>query len=407
MVFLTRTCPNAEGPGYSHWPVAAKTRPDCATSASVSVSWATGDLAFVVSGWRCAATAYDAPGPRVALAPDAVAAPDSDTPSVSAIAAPGARATPPPPRCRLTQAPSRDRPDRRATRAPTSWCPCAAYSQYRVPQADCQLSSQFANISLVVPDADTSSVDSTTVGLGAALRRAWLGYQLRLDEAMADAGFGDRRFPDGRVLRVCAGEAGSTISAIGRELGITRQGASKVVAQLSDRGYVVVADSSTSKREKSVVLTPLGVDYLAHQRERPGRSRTNCGPNSGTRRSLRSVRCSPRWTRGTGCVFARTFVAPQGSDARSSDWGLAANQTSPVGTLWARRPLAVTNRISARADAQGARRPHAFTSRGPGLGIDLSHRCEPWSGSSGGRDRRRSGDLTLFRSVLQFRRESI
>jgi DNA-binding MarR family transcriptional regulator len=104
------------------------------------------------------------------------------------------------------------------------------------------------------------------MGLGAALRRAWLGYQLRLDRAMADAGFAERRFPDGRVLRVCAAGAGSTISAIGREVGITRQGASKVVADLSDRGYVRVADSSTSKREKSVVLTPLGVDYLAHQR---------------------------------------------------------------------------------------------------------------------------------------------
>lgn len=102
--------------------------------------------------------------------------------------------------------------------------------------------------------------------LGAALRRAWLGYQLRLDRAMADAGFGERRFPDGRVLRVCSDEAGSTISAIGRELGITRQGASKVVSDLSDRGYVRVADSTTSKREKSVVLTPVGVDYLAHQR---------------------------------------------------------------------------------------------------------------------------------------------
>ncbi len=83
---------------------------------------------------------------------------------------------------------------------------------------------------------------------------------------MADAGFGERRFPDGRVLRVCSDRAGSTISAIGRELGITRQGASKVVAELRDHGYVAVADSSTSKREKSVVLTPLGVDYLAQQR---------------------------------------------------------------------------------------------------------------------------------------------
>jgi DNA-binding MarR family transcriptional regulator len=83
---------------------------------------------------------------------------------------------------------------------------------------------------------------------------------------MAEAGFGERRFPDGRVLRVCSSDAGSTISAIGRELGITRQGAGKVVAHLRDHGYVTVDDSTTSKREKSVTLTPLGIDYLAHQR---------------------------------------------------------------------------------------------------------------------------------------------
>ena len=82
---------------------------------------------------------------------------------------------------------------------------------------------------------------------------------------MAEAGFGERRFPDGRVLRVCSDKAGSTISAIGRELGITRQGAAKVVAELRDRDYVVVADSTTSKREKSVAITPRGAAYLAHQ----------------------------------------------------------------------------------------------------------------------------------------------
>jgi DNA-binding MarR family transcriptional regulator len=118
----------------------------------------------------------------------------------------------------------------------------------------------------VVPSADVPGVPSTSLGLSAALRRAWLGYQLRLDRAMAEAGFGERGFPDGRVLRVCSGEAGSTISAIGRELGITRQGASKVVVHLRERGYVAVADSTTSKREKSVMLTKRGIDYLAHQR---------------------------------------------------------------------------------------------------------------------------------------------
>ena len=162
--------------------------------------------------------------------------------------------------------PSPVRPDRRATRPDQLWSQRAACSQYRGPHTDCQLSSQFATMSLVTRGADTSGIEATPGGLGAALRRAWLGYQLRLDRAMAEAGFGERGFPDGRVLRMCAGEAGSTISAIGRELGITRQGASKAVAHLCDRGYVVVADSTTSKREKSVVLTRLGVDYLAQQR---------------------------------------------------------------------------------------------------------------------------------------------
>ncbi len=118
-------------------------------------------------------------------------------------------------------------------------------------------------------DAAVGGTDSTQAGsdgLGPALRRAWVGYQLRLDAAMADAGFGERRFPDGRVLRLCLEQGGSTISAIGRELGITRQGASKVVGHLWDRGYVSVADSPTSKREKSVMLTSRGVDYLRSQR---------------------------------------------------------------------------------------------------------------------------------------------
>jgi DNA-binding MarR family transcriptional regulator len=119
-------------------------------------------------------------------------------------------------------------------------------------------------------DAEARADDSARPsydGLGPALRRAWVGYQLRLDAAMADAGFGERRFPDGQVLRLCSGQTGSTISAIGRELGITRQGASKVVGRLRDRGYLSVADSATSGREKSVTLTPRGAEYLAAQRK--------------------------------------------------------------------------------------------------------------------------------------------
>ena len=43
---------------------------------------------------------------------------------------------------------------------------------------------------------------------------------------LRDLGIGvDVPRPDGRVLRLCSAEGGATISSIGRELGITRQGA--------------------------------------------------------------------------------------------------------------------------------------------------------------------------------------
>jgi DNA-binding MarR family transcriptional regulator len=99
--------------------------------------------------------------------------------------------------------------------------------------------------------------------LGAALLYAWLGYQTGLDAEMAEAGFADRRLPDGRVLRLCAGSDDLTISDIGRTLGITRQGASKIVASLGERGYVSVGGSALDARGKIVTLTPQATDYLA------------------------------------------------------------------------------------------------------------------------------------------------
>jgi DNA-binding MarR family transcriptional regulator len=104
------------------------------------------------------------------------------------------------------------------------------------------------------------------VGLGGSLRRAWVGYHRRLDEELAAAGFGDRGFPDGRIMRICSDSAETTISHIGRELGITRQGASKAVASLRDRGYVTLSASAKDGREKIVTLSPRAIDYLAARR---------------------------------------------------------------------------------------------------------------------------------------------
>ncbi len=66
--------------------------------------------------------------------------------------------------------------------------------------------------------------------------QAWVGYRRRLDEEMREAGLGDHGFPGGRVLRICSQSADTTISQIGRELQITRQGASKIVAA-HQRGF--------------------------------------------------------------------------------------------------------------------------------------------------------------------------
>jgi DNA-binding MarR family transcriptional regulator len=149
-----------------------------------------------------------------------------------------------------------------------------ASPQYAAPDTDCQPGLHSATIFPVHAGPNPSDADvgkritsqKESIGLGPALRHGWIGYQVRLDEAMAAAGFGERRFPDGRALRLCSNPAGSTISAIGREIGITRQGAAKVVAQLSDRGYVSVANSASSGREKSVTVTALGIKYLEAQR---------------------------------------------------------------------------------------------------------------------------------------------
>jgi DNA-binding MarR family transcriptional regulator len=107
--------------------------------------------------------------------------------------------------------------------------------------------------------------------LGGALRQAWVGYRRQLDHELAVAGFGDRGYPDGRVLSLCTGASEVTISQIGRELGITRQGASKIVAGLRDRGYVTLSPSPTDGREKIVKPTRRAVAFLAAQRDAAAR----------------------------------------------------------------------------------------------------------------------------------------
>jgi DNA-binding MarR family transcriptional regulator len=98
--------------------------------------------------------------------------------------------------------------------------------------------------------------------LGVALRRAQTGYRRQVNEELAAAGFDQRRFPDGRVLLMCAAPGETTISDVGRGLGITRQGASKIVAGLRERGFLEVTPSAADGREKILTVTPKAVEFL-------------------------------------------------------------------------------------------------------------------------------------------------
>jgi len=102
--------------------------------------------------------------------------------------------------------------------------------------------------------------------LGHALRTAWLSYVHRLDTDMHAAGFGERRYPMIYMFGLYSQPGEMTISEMGRRFAISRQAASKIVAELRDRGYVAVTPSTTDRREKVVALTSRAIEYVTTRR---------------------------------------------------------------------------------------------------------------------------------------------
>lgn len=113
---------------------------------------------------------------------------------------------------------------------------------------------------------DESGYRSPQTPLGQALRVAWWSYVQRLDIEMAAAGFEQRRFSMNYVFALYALPGPMTISQMGRQFGVSRQAASKLVAELRDRGYVQTAVSIADQREKVVELTPKAIEYVATRR---------------------------------------------------------------------------------------------------------------------------------------------
>ncbi len=166
------------------------------------------------------------------------------------------------------------------------------------------------------PPVALTDADGRPLALGGALRRAWVGYQQLLDREMGAAGFEDRGFPDGRVLRLCAGSETMTASQIGRELGITRQGAGKIVNSLRDRGYVTLGPSSGDAREKTLILTDRARGYLAAQR-------------AAARRIERTLRRQVGDEAFAGLSALLAVIAVDGEQPRMHDYLRRADRRNP------------------------------------------------------------------------------
>jgi DNA-binding MarR family transcriptional regulator len=86
-----------------------------------------------------------------------------------------------------------------------------------------------------------------------------------LQRRLAADGFADARVADGVVYQHLVEEPRS-IGALADRLGVTQQAASKAVADLERRGYVVRAPDPTDARSRLVSLTPRGEELIAAAR---------------------------------------------------------------------------------------------------------------------------------------------
>jgi DNA-binding MarR family transcriptional regulator len=98
--------------------------------------------------------------------------------------------------------------------------------------------------------------------LGTALRIAWWSYVRRVDMEMEAAGFPERSNSMNYVFALYAQPGPISISEMGRLFDISRQAASKVVAELRRRGYVHTTASATDQREKFVELTGRAAQFV-------------------------------------------------------------------------------------------------------------------------------------------------
>jgi DNA-binding MarR family transcriptional regulator len=108
----------------------------------------------------------------------------------------------------------------------------------------------------VTPDSATKLLFGDLLALA---RERWIRA---MAQRLSALGFEDYRRSDPLVLRSLRSED-VPLGSLTATLGLTRQGARKVVSGLVERDYARVTSSSVDTRRRMVSLTPRGRAYLA------------------------------------------------------------------------------------------------------------------------------------------------
>lgn len=127
-----------------------------------------------------------------------------------------------------------------------------------------------------------------SLDLGIVLTLALAAFKDRLHAHLADAGYADLGPSYGFVFR-SLGERPLSLAELAAQLGITPQGALKIVAEMIERDYVERGDDAGDKRVRRLSLTPRGRAALREARKFHARAERELVDHLGAR-ALKTTR---------------------------------------------------------------------------------------------------------------------
>lgn len=132
------------------------------------------------------------------------------------------------------------------------------------------------------------------VPLGRLLSAATRAFVQEMHDELARRGHPDMRPAYGYALNAIRGD-GATAAQLGKALGMTKQGAAKLVDALAELGYAERIENAEDARSRLVVLTARGEDLLTQSAavqqlvERRWADVVGAGAVAGLRRTLEEI----------------------------------------------------------------------------------------------------------------------